>query len=182
LDKDELDINAVITKCKLGDRLAQEKLYRNFYSVMMQICLRYTQQEADALDVLNTGFLKVFKNIQHYDESKATLYTWIRTIIINSCLSFIQSRQKHISPKELTQDAEINIPAEVISKMASSDILALLKQLPAASKAVFNLYVIDGYNHREIADLLNISEGTSKWHLSAARKILQQLLKQQQAN
>ncbi len=159
--------------------MAQEQLYRSFYRVMMNLCLRYTKNEADAMEVLNTGFYKVFKNIERYEPAQASLYTWIRTVIINSCLDFIKSKQKEIQAKELEEAEMIDIPPDVISKIKATAILELVRQLPPATQAVFNLYVIEGYSHKEIAQLLQISDGTSKWHLSEARKILQALLQKQ---
>jgi len=143
---------------------------------MMGICLRYTKNDEDAVEVLNNGFLKVFKNIQRYDSSQASLYTWIRTIVINSCLDFIKQKQKLEKINELNGDAEVHIAPEVISKIKTAELLQQVRRLAPATQAVFNLYVIEGYNHKEIAQLLTISEGTSKWHLSEARKNLQQLI------
>jgi RNA polymerase sigma-70 factor (ECF subfamily) len=143
---------------------------------MMTLCLRYTKNESDAMEVLNTGFYKVFKNITRYDGAQASLYTWIRTIIINSCLDFIKTNQKKISTEEMDKAGEVHIPAEAILKMKADELLKLVRELPPATQAVFNLYVLEGYNHGEIAKLLQISEGTSKWHLSEARKKLQQMI------
>lgn len=174
----ENDIGAVIDGCKKGDRLAQEKLYRSFYGAMMNICVRYTKNEADAMEVLNTGFFKVFKNIKLYAGSKAAPYTWIRTIIINTCLNFIRSKEKEIITREISDGAEAYIQPNVLASLTSEDILQLVRKLPPATQAVFNLYVIDGYTHKDIAEMLAISEGTSKWHLSEARKTLQKQLKE----
>jgi len=143
----------------------------------MSLCLRYTGNDADALEVLNTGFYKVFKNLDKYDKTRATVYTWIRTIIINSCLDFIKSRTTRMEWKELDQAVGVDLPPDVFSKISSAEILRLVRQLPPATQAVFNLYVMDGYTHREIATMLGTSEGTSKWHLSESRRILQKLLK-----
>jgi RNA polymerase sigma factor (sigma-70 family) len=176
LINEERDIDDIISGCKAANRQAQEKLYKSFYRVMMNLCLRYTKNEADAMEVLNTGFYKVYKNINKYDAKKATLYTWIRTIIINSCLDFIKSKSGQVAWKELDQAAQVDLPPEVFVKISAADILKLVRQLPPATQAVFNLYVMEGFNHREIAELLGTSEGTSKWHLSEARKSLQQLI------
>ena len=145
----------------------------------MTLCLRYTKNESDAVEVLNTGFFKVFKNIQRYDPAQASLYTWIRTIVINSCLDFIKSKQRTEQHIALNDAMEADIPAEVINKIKATELLQLARQLPPATQAVFNLYVVEGYSHREISQLLGISEGTSKWHLSEARKQLQQKIKMQ---
>jgi RNA polymerase sigma factor (sigma-70 family) len=172
-EKEDIDI---ITACKKGDRKAQERLYKNYYRAMMTICLRYTKNDEDAIEVLNNGFLKVFKNIQRYDSSQAGLYTWIRTIVINSCLDFIKQKQRLEKVNELSENVEVHIAPEAIEKIKTTELLQLIRRLAPATGAVFNLYVIEGYNHKEIAQLLNISEGTSKWHLSDARKNLQQLI------
>ena len=149
---------------------------------MMTLCLRYTKNEADALEVLNTGFYKVYKNIGRYDEKKASPYTWIRTIIINSCLDFIKAKDSRVGTGELDQAAEVNVPPSVISKMSATEILELVRQLPPATQAVFNLFVMEGYSHNEIGEMLKISSGTSKWHLNEARKKLQSKITDQRVN
>ena len=169
----------IVNGCKKGNRKAQEQLYRNYYRAMATLCMRYTRNEEDAVEVLNNGFLKVFRNIEKYDEKQAVLYTWMRAIIINSCLDFIKQKEKNISHMELDDAVEIDIPAEAISRMKATELLYLVRQLPPATQAVFNLYVMDGYNHKEIAQMLNIKEGTSKWHLSEAKKSLQQKIRLQ---
>ena len=177
--KENEHINEIIAGCKKNDRKAQERLYRNFYESMMNLCVRYTKDENDAKLVLNTGFLKVFKNIDKYDSQKAVLYTWIRTIVINSCIDHIKAKQKTTIAGELNETDTMYVEAEVNTKIDVSEILHLIKNLPAATKAVFNLYVVEDYSHREIADILQISEGTSKWHLSEARKNLKMQLQRE---
>jgi RNA polymerase sigma factor (sigma-70 family) len=166
----------IIEGCKKNDRKAQERLYKDYYRAMITLCLRYTKNEADAVEVLNNGFLKVFKYIHKYNAAQAGLYTWIRTIVINSCLDFIKTKQKMKQHQELNESIEVHIPAEVISKIKATELLQLVRRLPPATQAVFNLYVIEGYSHKQIAELLQISQGTSKWHLSEARKNLQQMV------
>jgi RNA polymerase sigma factor (sigma-70 family) len=147
---------------------------------MMALCMRYTKNENDAVEVLNTGFLKVFKSIQRYDPKQANLYTWIRTIVVNSCIDFIKQRARTMQHTELDEATEVRIDAEAINKIDVSRLLYLVRQLPPATQAVFNLYVMEGYNHKDIGKLLAISEGTSKWHLSEARKSLQQMIRLQE--
>jgi RNA polymerase sigma factor (sigma-70 family) len=175
----EQNIYNIISGCKAGNRKAQEQLYRSYYKVMMNLCLRYTKNESEALEVLNTGFYKIYKNIHRYDAGQATLYTWIRTIIINSCLDLIKKRDFNSITGELEQAANVHVPPAAISKMSAAEILNLVRLLPPATQAVFNLYVIEGYKHNEIAALAGISEGTSKWHLSEARKKLQKMITEQ---
>ncbi len=176
---EEKDIEKIIEGCKQDDRKAQEQLYRNYYRAMMNLCLRYTKNETDALEVLNTGFYKVYKNIGSFSPAKASLYTWIRAIVINSCLDFIKAKQTLSGTGELEQAADIHVPPVAISNMSATAILKLVRELPPATQAVFNLYVMEGYTHAEIAKLAGISEGTSKWHLSEARKKLQKMINEQ---
>ena len=138
-------------------------------------CLRYTRNEDDAIEVLHNGFLKVYKNIHTYDMSKASLYTWIRKIVVNSAIDFIRQRNR-FTVVELEKAEEPGIDADAIQRISAQELLKLVQQLSPATQTVFNLYVIEGYNHREIANLIGISEGTSKWHLSEARRQLQKLL------
>ena len=170
----------IIDGCRKGSRKAQEKLYKDYYRAMMTLCLRYTKNEEDAVEVLNTGFLKVFRNIQRYEPAQGSLYTWIRTIVVNSCLDFIKAKSRKEPHQELNDAAEVHIAAELIHKMKASELLQLVTALPPSTQAVFNLYIIEGYNHREIGELLGISEGTSKWHLSEARKNLQKMIQSQE--
>jgi RNA polymerase sigma-70 factor (ECF subfamily) len=170
------NIDSIISGCKEGNRKAQEQLYRSYYRVMMNLCLRYTKNESTALEVLNTAFYKVFKTLQRYDPAKASLYTWIRTIVINSCLDQVKLQGNRA---ERNEAAIVHVPPLAISSLSASEILELVRQLPPATQAVFNLYVIEGYKHHEIAEMTGIREGTSKWHLSEARKKLQQMIKEQ---
>ncbi len=146
---------------------------------MMAICLRYTKNETDAVEVLNNGFLRAFKNIHRYQSEKSVFYTWLRTIVVNSCIDFVKLKQKDNHAMELHEAADVSMPPEIIGQMDADELLALVRELPPATQAVFNLYAIEGFNHREIAGMMNISEGTSKWHLSEGRKKLQQMMQQQ---
>ena len=146
---------------------------------MMSICLRYTKNENDALEVLNNGFLKAFKNIHRYQSEKSVFYTWLRTIVVNSCIDFVKLKQKEKESAEMYEAIDVAIAPEVITQMNAEELLCIVRQLPPATQAVFNLYAIEGFNHREIAAMMNISEGTSKWHLSEGRKKLQQMIQSQ---
>ena len=147
---------------------------------MINLCLRYTKNEEDAVAVLNNGFLRIFLNIQRYDPAQASLYTWIRTVVINCCLDFIKQKDRLQKHHELETAVEVHIDADAINRMEVSRLLVLVRALPPATQAVFNLYVVDGYNHKEIGQLLQIKEGTSKWHLSEARKNLQQMIRSEE--
>ena len=165
----------LINGCINNSRKAQEQLYQRFYGPMASICLRYTRNEEDAIEVLHNGFLKVYKKIHTYDNSKASLYTWIRKIVVNSAIDFIRQRSR-FSTVELEKAEEPGIDAVAVQRLSAQELLKLVRKLSPATQTVFNLYVIEGYNHREIANLIGISEGTSKWHLSEARRQLKLLL------
>jgi RNA polymerase sigma factor (sigma-70 family) len=182
LDKGPKHINEIIDGCKRGERKAQEQLYTYFFDAMMNLCLRYTKSEVDAEDILAHAFVRVFKSIQQYDAAKGSMYSWVHKIVTNCCLSHLKSKHRNIPVTNVEEAEELHLEPEVITKMSDEEILNLVRELPRATQAVFNLYIVDGYDHKEIAALMQISEGTSKWHLSEARKILQAQLLQKENN
>ena len=179
----DLHIEGLIEGCRRQERKAQEGLYRNYYKAMMNICLRYSQDDTDALAVLNGAFFKVFKHIGKYDASKASIYTWIRAIVVNECISFVNASKNRVAAVELNEEADsIQIEPTVFNKIKEANLLLLIQRLAPATKAVFNLFVLEGYSHKQIGEMLNISEGTSKWHLNDARKKLQELIIKQEVD
>jgi RNA polymerase sigma factor (sigma-70 family) len=173
----EDDIQAVIGGCLSNDRRSQEELYKRYYPVMMALCLRYVRQSGDAVEVLNDAFLKVFRQLGRYEATKGELYTWMRKILVNTALDSLRKR-KLIRSREMamTTAEEPGIENEAISKLNGDELLGIIRQLPVTTGLVFNLYGIDGFSHREIANMLGISEGTSRWHLSDARRQLKLII------
>jgi len=139
----------------------------------MAIAMRYAADEHEAADILGQAFVKMFRSIHSFDVTKGNFHGWLKKIIINEALDQIKQRSRFTS-LELDTAEEPFVNNSIIEKTDAAAILQLVRQLPPATHAVFVLYAIDGYTHKEIATQLNISEGTSKWHLSEARKILQQ--------
>jgi RNA polymerase sigma factor (sigma-70 family) len=172
----QIEIEESINGCLQDNRKAQEKLYRGYYRAMMNLCLRYTQNDADAMEVLNTGFYKIFKTIGRYNQHKSSFYTWISTIMINTCIDFIKARKITANKMSLNEESAVAIPPEAITRMDYEELLLFIKELAPATKAVFNLFVIEGYGHKEIGEILQMNENTSKWHLSEARKKLQKII------
>ena len=174
----EDDIQILIRGCLRNDRKAQEQLYRKFYPAMMSLCVRYTKNKEDAVEVINDGFLKVFKNMELYDAAKASLYTWMRKVMINTAIDFIRRQHIH-ADMDMLPDFEEGpaIENEALLKFSGEELMKMIRQLPDTTGLVFNLYAIDGFNHREIGALLQMSEGTSRWHLSEARKQLKKLIR-----
>jgi RNA polymerase sigma factor (sigma-70 family) len=174
----EHNIETMIEGCMANDRKAQKLLYEHFYEFAMTIALRYSRDEMDAADIMSHAFVKVFKSIRTFDSSKGSLYAWIKRIVVNEGLDYIKSRNRFSENVELETVDEPGINNSVLEQMGAEEIMKLIQKLPPATHAVFVLYAVEGYNHREIAERLKISEGTSKWHLSEARKTLQQQLTQ----
>ncbi len=175
----EQNTDSLLEGCLAGDRKSQKLFYQHFYSFAMTIALRYSRDEMDAADIMSHAFVKIFRSIKIYDSSKGSLHAWIKKIVINEGLDHIKSRKRFSDHVELETVAEPEIKNEVVEQMEAGAIMKLVQRLPPATHAVFVSYAVDGYTHREIAERLNISEGTSKWHLSEARKILQKLIMQQ---
>jgi RNA polymerase sigma factor (sigma-70 family) len=167
----------LIKGCASNDRRSQEMLYRQFYNPMMAVCYRYVRNREDAIEVLHSGFLKIFQNINSFDETRSALITWIQTIMVRTSIDFIRKKNPLTQAVEWTEAAEPEFQAETLVNRSADEILHYLNHLSHISAAVFNLHAVEGYNHKEIAQLLNISEGTSKWHLSEAKKKLAVMLK-----
>lgn len=169
----------VIKGCKKKDRQCQHNLYRNYYSYGMSICVRYTGNEADAVEVLNDGFLKVFNNIEKFDETKP-FKPWLRRILVNACIDHIKKNAKHNQLADITEaqleQSQIEAPDHDLSY---EEILEQIGKLSPAYRAVFNLYVIDGYKHHEIAEQLGITASTSKANLTRAKAALRSLLRKE---
>jgi len=169
----EQDLTNIILDCRKGSRKAQEQLYRQLYGFAMTIAMRYAIDEHEAADILGHAFVKMFRSIQSFDGTKGNFHGWLKRIVINESLDHIKQRS-HFSDLMTDTEEEPYVNNSIIERTDAAAILALIRQLPRATHAVFVLFAIDGYTHKEIAARLNISEGTSKWHLSEARKILQQ--------
>jgi RNA polymerase sigma factor (sigma-70 family) len=150
---------------------------------MMALCLRYVRSRNDAVEVLNDAFLKIYKHLARWDPAKAALFTWMRTIVINTALDSLR-RQKLIHEREMSagEDEEPGVDNEAISKMSGDELLAIILRLPVATRLVFNLHSVEGYTHREIGQLLGISEGTSRWHLNDARRQLKLIIHLMESN
>ena len=170
--KTTLSQQDLIEGCIRNERRAQELLYKQYCQSMLAVCISYTKNEEDAVEVLQDGFLKIFQQISKFDAQKSTLYTWMRTVVLRTAIDFL--RKRNVQPKAVEWDEahDSSIDAEALQRMTSQEILHLLHRLTETTRAVFNLYVNEGYTHKEIGELLKISEGTSKWHLSEARKYL----------
>lgn len=150
--------------------------YQHFFSYAMNVCLRYTSSRSEATEVLNEGFLKVFTKIDMYDQDKS-LKGWIRRIMINTSIDYYRQNHKHsIYNNDIENAMHISEQEIAISKLSYEEIITEIQGLSPGYRTVFNLYVIDGFTHEEIAEQLGISVGTSKSNLYKAKATLQKRL------
>jgi RNA polymerase sigma-70 factor (ECF subfamily) len=133
--------------------------------------MRYTSHQEEAIDVLNRAFLKVFNSIDKYKPT-GSLGGWIARIVFNTSIDYVRSKTKYKSVMDFNTEKDISIEAEAIEQLYAEDLYQLVQRLPENTRAVFSLYVVDGYKHREIAKMLNISLNTSKWHLAKGKEML----------
>ena len=164
-----------IEGCKKGDPRAQETLYRNCYPDMIKVCLRYSFGDLDlAGGFFNTAMLKVFKNLEQF-KNEGEFMAWIRRIVVNVCIDHCRLKSK-FRAVDIHDSSEYVLPVlpEIYNKLSGNEIMKLVNQLPKNTGLVFNLFVVEGFKHEEIAGILGISSGTSKWHLNEARRLLKE--------
>lgn len=166
----------LISGCIEGNRRMQEELYRRFSPRMYAVCLRYAGTSEEAQDILQEGFIKIFKKLETF-RGEGSFEGWIRRIFVNTAIEHFR-RKKYLQP--VTEKEESTLEGNylsVLDDLAERDIMALVQQLSPGYRTVFNMYVVEGYTHKEIGDQLGISEGTSKSQLSRAKVILQEMVK-----
>ncbi|WP_254561044.1 RNA polymerase sigma factor [Dyadobacter diqingensis] len=175
---DENDFDAVVKACIAGNNQAQRYLYKKFFGYAKSICLRYTTSKEESEEVLNEGFLKVFRNLEGYDNTYP-FKVWLRTIMVNTAISNFRKNKKHSEEKIALEDAPyLGFEEDIVSHITAEEILQLIQHIKPVYKNVFLLYVVDGYNHREVGELLGINEATVRSHYVRARALLQHLIKQ----
>ncbi len=167
--------NDLISACIRNDRDAQQLLYQEYYGKMMGVCLRYSNNKDDALDILHEGFIKVYKNISKYQPG-TSLSAWMRRIMVNTAIDFYRKNvRRRTEDLETAYSISTDAP-DAISQVTEKEILAAVQTLSPAYRSVFNLYVIEGYSHKEIANQLGITESTSRSNLVKARHKLKAIL------
>jgi RNA polymerase sigma factor (sigma-70 family) len=172
------ELQTLLEDCRQNKRIAQEKLYKYFYADMFRLCQRYAGDPHASLSIMNDAFLKVFKNIAHYREALGHFKSWLKTIVINTAIDHLRSQKKdirlvyidHIQEQQGYEDFTLR------HQWKHDELMQHLQYLPNITRTVVNLFAFDGYTHKEIALHLDITETTSRWHLSEARKRLRESL------
>lgn len=177
LEHMEID-SELIEQCIERKQRAQHTLYKKCYGIVMGTCFRYADQKVDAESLLNLAFCKILMNLEKYS-SEVPFEAWIRRITINTIIDEFRKQKRyketHTYPDEIFSDGHIDMNT-ADAHFQAEELKKLILRLPPVSQKVFNLYVIDGYKHAEISEMLKISEGTSKWHVSHARKMLKKMI------
>lgn len=166
----------VIKGCQAGNPKAQQALYKLYAAKMLGVCLRYAVDKMEAEDMLQNGFIKVFNKLDDY-RGEGSFEGWVRRIMVHSSIEYYRKHHKMMQLVDIdTPGAEPAINAVAASSLEAKDLLAIIQSLSPGYRMVFNLYAIEGYSHKEISEMLNITEGASKSQLSRARTILKELI------
>jgi RNA polymerase sigma factor (sigma-70 family) len=165
----------LIQGCIDGNRQMQEILYRKFSPKMYGVCLRYSGNAEDANDLLQEGFIKIFKSLLKF-RGDGSFEGWMRRIFVNTSIEHFRKKIKLYNVTEVQENTIEDVELNVLDSMAEKDIIFLVNELAPGYKAVFNMHVIEGYSHKEIADILGITEGTSKSQLARAKGVLKKSL------
>lgn len=167
-----MDELTIVDKCVEGDQIAQRKLFEMFAPKMLGVCLRYAKSKEQAEDVLQDGFVKVFTKLSAY-KKEGSLEGWIRRIMVNTSLDQIRKNAKFMNNVSMNDvDYKVEFDGQILSSLMEEDLLNLIKEMPDGYRMVFNLFAIEGFSHKEIAEKLSISENTSKSQYSRAKSYL----------
>jgi RNA polymerase sigma factor (sigma-70 family) len=165
----------ILKGCRKQHRESQKLLYQEFYSYAMSICLRYADNRDEAAEILNDGYMKIFSNISRFDLTKP-LKPWLRTIMVNTSINHYKQKQRTIQAEEMERAHRESEAETIMSGISYQEIIGMLHKLPPSYRTVFNLYVIEGYKHEEIAKMLGVTVGTSKSNLFKAKEHLKKIL------
>ncbi|MCF3110325.1 sigma-70 family RNA polymerase sigma factor [Niabella sp. CC-SYL272] len=183
--KTEYSLSSMVGGCKLGIPSWQRRLYEQYFGFALSVCLRYTASREEALEIMNDGFVRVFRGIVHFQEPdnqehlSKIFMSWLKKIMIHTSINHYQSaKRKAERVAGGSEQPEIDTSGNVVDDLAYLDLVKLIQQLSPAYRATFSLFAIEGFSHEEIAQTLGISVGTSKSNLMKARKNLREMLEQ----
>jgi RNA polymerase sigma factor (sigma-70 family) len=168
-------LNELLAQCIENQPKAQKQLFDILAPKMFSVCLRYAKDEDEAKDILQESFIKVFNNLTKF-EHKGSFEGWIKRIFINTSIEFYRKNKRQNMVDNIDSVAEQSIDSQILSMLKAADLMKLVNCLPTGYRTVFNLYVVEGYTHQEISNMLHISDNTSKSQLHKARLHLQELV------
>ena len=174
------ELEQLIQGCIRNERAAQEKVYKIFYPRMLSVVRRYVSSEMQAEEIMNNGFLRAFQKVRQYN-FQGSFEGWLRKIIFHAVADYVKQNTTYAT-KTVFVEKEQYVDRDLGEKMYFDQLMKLVQELPDATRTVFNMYVMEGFTHREIGNLLGISEGTSKWHLSEGRKVFKERIEKMQLN
>lgn len=174
---DKTELIAIIERCKKNDRVAQRAIYELFSKKLFVVCLRYSSDYSEAEDMLQEGFIKIFNKIDKYNHS-GSFGGWLSRLISNNCIDIIRKKPNLYALTDAQENTLENYTIDALDSLIGEDLINVIQSLPTGYRTIFNLYVVEGYGHNEIAEKLNISPGTSKSQLNRARKLLQKKLEE----
>jgi len=172
------ELEELIHGCIRNERSAQEKLYKLFYPRMMSTVRRYIDHDEQAEEVLNNGFLRAFQKVGQYT-FQGSFEGWLRKIVFHAVSDYVKQNMKY-SEKVVLVEKDQYVHKDHADRLYYNQLLELVQSLPGATRSVFNMYVMEGFSHKEIGKILGISEGTSKWHLSEGRRQLKEKIERLQ--
>ncbi|MGB0839931.1 MAG: RNA polymerase sigma factor [Chitinophagales bacterium] len=165
----------LINKAKRGDKRASQQLYEQYERYWFRICLRYGKNRGEAQDILQEGLIAVFRGLKSFNAEKGQFKSWSSKVVVNAALQYLKKHQWQQSLGDLNEaHTSVDFSASILDRLAAKELIALIQQLPLGYRIVFNMYVLEGYSHKEIAQQLNISVGTSKSQLSKAKRTLRE--------
>ena len=165
------DDSEILEGCKNNERKAQEMLYNKYASILLGVLRRYSGNRAEAEDILQEGFVRIFRHIDQF-RGESSLYSWMKRVVVNVALRHIQNNANYNTNLQLNENIEIKVKDDVMSDISAEEVIKVLQQLPPGFRTIFNLYAIEGYKHKEIAEMLHISENTSKVTIFQGKKII----------
>lgn len=167
--------DVVILGCLDNDPVSQRELYNKYSSKMLSVCYRYASNKSDAEDMLQEAFIRIFSNIHSY-MNKGAFEGWLRRVVVNTCINYLKKNKKFSEEIDLEHGANIEVKENIHSFMLAKQVIECIKLLPVGFRTVLNLYAIEGYSHKEISNILDIEESTSRSQYTRAKVLLEQIL------
>jgi RNA polymerase sigma factor (sigma-70 family) len=169
------ELNDIITACKTNNSIAQERLYKHYFALMYTICKSYSDNQQTIISIINEGFLKIFMNLRTFDFNKGNFEGWAKKIITNTAIDYARSQKDKNKFIEIETEHNDEKTLQINPhNYVEEEVLYLIKKMPAVTQKVFSLHIFKGYSHKEIGEMLDMAESTSRWHVAEARKNLRQ--------